>query len=132
MQDKMIKLLEQIDMKHNFLENASINKIIVYDKKNLWEFCIDNDKVLPIYIYDELCNKLKRTFKNIDDIIVNITTSDNNNEFLNDYFDKIISHLTNKSIIYKSFYDRKLNVKDNYYEFEVYNKAENKYLLEKL
>ena len=54
MQDKMEKLLNQIGMSKDYLENSSINKIIVYDKNNLWEFIIDNDKVLPIYIYEEL------------------------------------------------------------------------------
>ena len=66
MQDKMKKLLEQIGMSNNYLENASIEKIVVYDKTNLWEFIINNDKILPVYIYDELCNKLKHTFKSID------------------------------------------------------------------
>ena len=65
MQDKMEKLLNQIGMSKDYLENSSINKIIVYDKNNLWEFIIDNDKVLPIYIYEELCNKIMNTFNAI-------------------------------------------------------------------
>ena len=52
MQDKMERLLNQIGMNKDYLENASINKIIVYEKNNLWEFIISNDKVLPVYIYD--------------------------------------------------------------------------------
>ena len=56
MQDKMERLLNQIGMNKDYLENASIDKIIVYDRNNLWEFIISNDKVLPVYIYDELCN----------------------------------------------------------------------------
>ena len=55
MQDKMERLLNQIGMNKDYLENASIDKIIVYEKNNLWEFIISNDKVLPVYIYDELC-----------------------------------------------------------------------------
>ena len=51
MQDKMERLLNQIGMNKNYLENASIDKIIVYEKNNLWEFIISNDKVLPVYIY---------------------------------------------------------------------------------
>ena len=58
MQDKMKKLLDQIGMDNKYLEKSSIEKIVVYDKTNLWEFIINNDKVLPVYIYDELCNKL--------------------------------------------------------------------------
>ena len=63
MQDKMEKLLNQIGMSKDYLENSSINKIIVYDKNNLWEFIIDNDKVLPIYIYEELCNKIDELYR---------------------------------------------------------------------
>ena len=51
MQDKMERLLNQIGMNKDYLENASIDKIIVYEKNNLWEFIISNDKVLPVYIY---------------------------------------------------------------------------------
>ena len=97
MQDKMKKLLDQIGMKHDFLENASIEKITVYDKTNLWEFIISNDKVLPVYIYDELCNKIKSTFKGIDDIVVIINTKEEDNEYLDDYFDKLINHLVEDS-----------------------------------
>ena len=46
MQDKMERLLNQIGMNKDYLENASIDKIIVYEKNNLWEFIISNDKVL--------------------------------------------------------------------------------------
>ena len=35
MQDKMKKLLEQIDMNSDYLENASIDKVVVYDKNTL-------------------------------------------------------------------------------------------------
>ena len=66
MQDKMKKLLEQIGMSNQYFESARVEKIVVYDKTNLWEFIIKNDKVLPVYIYDELCNKLKDTFKSIE------------------------------------------------------------------
>ena len=51
MQDKMIKLLEQIGMDSKYFEKANIEKVVVYDKNNLWEFIINNDKVLPVYIY---------------------------------------------------------------------------------
>jgi DNA polymerase III alpha subunit (gram-positive type) len=97
MQDKMERLLNQIGMNKDYLENASIDKIIVYEKNNLWEFIISNDKVLPVYIYDELCNKIMNTFKTIKDINVVITTNNNSNEYLEDYLEKLIP----KDEIYK-------------------------------
>ena len=59
MQDKMVKLLNQIGMNTDYLENASINKIVVYDTNKLWNFVINNDRILPVYIYNELINKIK-------------------------------------------------------------------------
>ena len=87
MQDKMKKLLGQIGMDNKYLESAGIEKVVVYNKTNLWEFIIKNDKVLPVYIYDELCNKLKNTFIGIDNIIVVIKCDNPSYEYLNDYFD---------------------------------------------
>ena len=79
MQEKMKNLLEQIDMKADYLENARIDKVIVYDKSNLWEFHISNDKILPVYIYDEMCNKLKNTFTKIDfSLVLDINTVKDN------------------------------------------------------
>ena len=131
MQDKMERLLNQIGMNKDYLENASIDKIIVYEKNNLWEFIISNDKVLPVYIYDELCNKIMNTFKTIKDINVVITTNNNSNEYLEDYFDRLIDLFSDESIKYKTFIDRKLNIDNDNYIFDVYNKAELAYMTEK-
>ena len=64
----MVKLLNQIGMNTDYLENASINKIVVYDNNKLWNFVINNDRILPVYIYNELINKIKVTFSSIDNI----------------------------------------------------------------
>ena len=130
MQDKMKKLLEQIGMNSDYLENASIDKVVVYDKNNLWEFYINNDSILPASVYDELCSKLKSTFKKIDDIIININAGDDS-KYLDDYFDKILSILGNKSIKFNTFIGRKLRREEDNYIFDVYNKAEYTYMIEK-
>ena len=64
----MVRLLNQIGMNTDYLENASINKIVVYDNNKLWNFVINNDRILPVYIYNELINKIKVTFSSIDNI----------------------------------------------------------------
>ena len=132
MQDKMKKLLEQIGMKNDYLENANIDKIIVYDKTNLWEFIINNDKVLPVYIYNELNNKIKSTFSKINDISIIIKTSDDELDYLDDYFDKLIYNLADNSVKYKTFVGRKLKIENNKFIFDVYNKAEYSYMIEKI
>ena len=120
MHDKMERLLNHIGMNKDYLENASIDKIIVYEKNNLWEFIISNDKVLPVYIYDELCNKIMNTFNTIKDINVVITTNNNSNEYLEDYFDRLIDLFSDESIKYKTFIDRKLNIDNDNYIFSTF------------
>ena len=85
MQDKMVKLLNQIGMNTDYLENASINKIVVYDNNKLWNFVINNDRILPVYIYNELINKIKVTFSSIDNIKLSIFIDNDCDEYINDY-----------------------------------------------
>jgi len=131
MQDKMKKLLEQIGMSNQYLETAGIEKVVVYDKTNLWEFIIKNDKILPVYIYDELSNKLKSTFNTINNIVVVINSSDTSDEYLEDYFDKLINNLVNESVKYKTFEGRNLKLENDKYILDTYNKAEYSYMIEK-
>ena len=132
MQDKMKRLLEQIDMKSDYLENASIEKIVVYDKSNLWEFFISNDNVLPVYIYNELCNKIKSNFNKIENINLIIVTNNNSNDYIEDYFDMLINNLSSESVKYKTFIGRDIKIEEDSYIFEVSNKAEYTYMIEKL
>ena len=100
MQDKMVKLLNQIGMNTDYLENASINKIVVYDNNKLWNFVINNDRILPVYIYNELINKIKVTFSSIDNIKLSIVIDNDCNEYINDYVDNLINVFSNDSYKY--------------------------------
>ena len=132
MQDKMKRLLDQIGMNTDYLEKASIKKIVVYDNNKLWNFIIENDKILPVYIYTELINKIKINFSTIEDIKLSVIVREDNDEYINDYIDNLINIFSNDSYKYRVFIGRNVNVIDDKYVFEVYNKAENSYLIEKL
>ena len=132
MQDKMKKLLDQIGMNCDYLEKASIKKIVVYDNNKLWNFIIENDKILPVYIYNELINKIKCTFNTIENIKLTIEINNDSDEYINDYMDNLINIFSNDSYKYRVFIGRNININDDKYVFEVYNKAENTYLIEKL
>ena len=84
MQDKMKRLLDQIGMNTDYLEKASIKKIVVYDNNKLWNFIIENDKILPVYIYTELINKIKINFSTIEDIKLSVIVREDNDEYIND------------------------------------------------
>ena len=125
MQDKMKRLLDQIGMNTDYLEKATIKKIVVYDNNKLWNFIIENDKIL-------LINKIKINFSTIEDIKLSVIVREDNDEYINDYIDNLINIFSNDSYKYRVFIGRNVNVIDNKYVFEVYNKAENSYLIEKL
>ena len=124
MQDKMKRLLDQIGMNTDYLEKATIKKIVVYDNNKLWNFIIENDKILPVYIYTELINKIKINFSTIEDIKLSVIVREDNDEYINDYIDNLINIFSNDSYKYRVFIGRNVNVIDNKYVFEVYNKAE--------
>ncbi len=132
MQDKMKKLLDQIGMNSDYLEKASIKKIVVYDNNKLWNFIIENDKILPVYIYNELIDKIKCTFNTIENIKLTIEINNDSDEYIDDYMDNLINIFSNDSYKYRVFIGRNININDDKYVFEVYNKAENTYLIEKL
>ena len=132
MQDKMKKLLDQIGMNSDYLEKASIKKIVVYDNNKLWNFIIENDKIIPVYIYNELIDKIKCTFNTIENIKLTIEINNDSDEYINDYMDNLINIFSNDSYKYRVFIGRNININDDKYVFEVYNKAENTYLIEKL
>ena len=93
MQDKMKKLLDQIGMNSDYLEKASIKKIVVYDNNKLWNFIIENDKILPVYIYNELIDKIKCTFNTIENIKLTIEINNDSDEYIDDYMDNLINIL---------------------------------------
>ena len=132
MQDKMKKLLDQIGMNSDYLENASINKIVVYDNNKLWNFVINTDKILPVYIYNEFINKIKATFNLIEEIKLTIKPNIVNDAYINDYIDNLINMFSQDSYKYRVFIGREIKVADDKYIFEVYNKAEQSYLTEKV
>ena len=128
----MVRLLNQIGMNTDYLENASINKIVVYDNNKLWNFVINNDRILPVYIYNELINKIKVTFSSIDNIKLSIVIDNDCDEYINDYVDNLINVFSNDSYKYRVFIGRNVKVSDDDFVFDVYNKAENAYLVEKI
>ena len=128
----MVRLLNQIGMNTDYLENASINKIVVYDNNKLWNFVINNDRILPVYIYNELINKIKVTFSSIDNIKLSIVIDNDCDECINDYVDNLINVFSNDSYKYRVFIGRNVKVSDDDFVFDVYNKAENAYLVEKI
>ena len=73
---------------------------MVYDNNKLWNFVINNDRILPVYIYNELINKIKVTFSSIDNIKLSIVIDNDCDEYINDYVDNLINVFSNDSYKY--------------------------------
>ncbi len=132
MQDNMKKLLDQIGMNSSYLDGANIEKVIVYDNNKEWDFIINTDKILPISIYNELIDKIKVYFDLIENIKLAIKPIIVDDEYINDYMDYLINLFSQDSYKYRVFIGREIKISDGRYIFEVYNKAEKAYLMEKI
>lgn len=128
----MKKLLSQIGMSEEYFDGSSIEKIVVYDNNKLWHFIINTDKILPVYIYNELINKIKECFPSILDIKVSIIPSNINDDYINDYIDYLFNCFGKDSYKYRVFIGRSVTCGDSDYLFEVYNKAEQSYMIPKI
>ena len=109
----MKKLLDQIGMKNDFLENSDIKKVFVYDSDKTWHFIIENDAILPLHIYNEFLDKLKCTFSEVKEIRLTIVVSNVDDKYLDDYFSMLINKFSNESYKYRVFLDRTLKVTDS-------------------
>ena len=71
MQDKLQKLFTEIKVEDNLLsyfDNASIEKVVIYDGNKLLDFIINTETVLPIDVYNNIMYKLISYFTTIDEI----------------------------------------------------------------
>ena len=71
MQDKLQKLFTEIKVEDNLLsyfDNASIEKVVIYDGNKLLDFIINTETVLPIDVYNNIIYKLISYFTTINEI----------------------------------------------------------------
>ena len=68
----------------------------------------------------------------IDNIKLSIVIDNDCDEYINDYDDNLINVFSNDSYKYRVFIGRNVKVSDDDFVFDVYNKAENTYLVEKI
>ncbi len=127
MQEKLKKLLTKIEATDDIieaLENAEIDKIVVYDDNKEWDFIIKNDFILPCSIYLSLEDKLKTAFSNIENIKLIVKANNIDTDLLEEYWQDILTKLIKKSSKYNSFDDRKLEYKNNKFIINAYNNVE--------
>ena len=125
MSSKLKKLLEAINYQddNNELEESTLSKIQI-EKDNTWDFIINSNNLLSIDTYKKLLMHLKESFTEVNDVILKIelTKEDNNNISL--YFEDIINSLANINSKYNVFKNRNINIKDSTLNIDIYNIVE--------
>ena len=127
MQDKLEKLFNEIGIDEEiraYFFNASIDKVVIYDKNKLLDFVIVTDKVLPIDVYDNLLDKLVTYFKEIKKINLYINPVNIDYDIVLDYYNDIMKKISLDKNKYNIFLDRDINAHDNVISVPVFNKVE--------
>ena len=127
MQDKLEKLFNEIGIDEEiraYFFNASIDKVVIYDKNKLLDFVIVTDKVLPIDVYDNLLDKLVTYFKEIKKINLYINPVNIDYDIVLDYYNDIMKKISMDKNKYNIFLDRDINTHDNVISVPVFNKVE--------
>ena len=126
MQDKLKTLLEQINFDNNlfvFFNDGRLSKIVGNKEKTKYNFYISLIETLPIDIYTNFIDALKKHFKNYK-VKVSFTVDKQNNELIKDYYQYLIKKNIEEFPLLETFLDNDINYENNTLTIEVANKAE--------
>ena len=127
MQDKLQRLFNEIKVDDNLLsyfDNASIEKIVIYDGNKLLDFIINTDYVLPIDVYNNILYKLISYFNSIDEIKLIINPKEIDENLIKEYYLNIMKNICLDRNKYNIFLDRDIDVNNNIITVKAFNKIE--------
>ena len=126
MQDKLKTLLEQINFNNDlfvFFNDGKLNKIVGNKEKTKYNFYISLTQTLPIDVYTNFIDILKKHFSNYK-VKVSFTVDKQNNELVKDYYQYLIRKNIEEFPLLETFLDNDINYEKNTLSIEVANKAE--------
>jgi len=126
MDSKIKTLLEKLNISDEckeYFNDAKLLKIVGNTEKTKYIFYIEINESLPIEIYKEFINALKKSFESIDEVDSVFTVLNKNNELITDYVKECLNVLSSKSAMLKMFLDNKMEY-DNDLKIYVDNVAE--------
>jgi len=127
MQLKLKKLLKEINLNDEFIhtfENASIEKVIIYDRNKILNFVLNNNVLIPIDIYKHLLNSLKEYFSNVELIKLTIIPIEVDYSKITEYYNYIMKNICHEQNRYQIFLEREIEIDDNILKIKAYNKIE--------
>ncbi len=127
MQDKLKRLFTEINIEDfvlKYFEDASIEKIYIYDKNKLIEFIINTKEIIPIEIYDSILDKLSNYFNTIKETRLVIVPKKIDNSKILEYYQSIMKSISQEHSKYLVFTDREVTIENNTIYIKTYNKIE--------
>lgn len=131
MQDKLVKLLKQINIKEDnyvYYEEGILEKVKIIDTIKIWEVIIKLNKNLPLEVYLELENNIRHTFDKIEIIKVRINSLSFDYDELNKYYNYLIGILSKNNVRYNTFLNREIRIDDDVLSIEIYNNVEKEHI----
>ena len=107
----------------SYFTDGRLVSIIGNSDHSKYVFNIELKSNLPINVYDELYSDLVSYYKDLH-ILLNISVSDINSDYINEYFKYFISRYSKNCPMLSMFLDDKLDVSINTIKLYVSSKAE--------
>ena len=106
MQERLKKLFDEIKIDesvYGHFENASIEKVILYDQNKIIEFLINTTSIIPIDIYNLLLEKLSSYFNGFEIIKLIIIPENIDYSLLKEYYLHIMNDVCEDRNKYQIF-----------------------------
>ena len=126
MDDKIKLLINQIQIDENekqFFENGKLTKIICNKNKDKYVFYLSLNKPLPLKIYENLNQKLKKHF-NVKMIKTQITTNKFDIENITEYYRHFLENYSKEAPLLKMFVNAQISLDEDNLIVSIINKAE--------
>ena len=126
MTDKLQILLNQINLKDemcSFFSGAKLDKIIGNKEKTSYQFLITLSNILPVDVYIEFKEKLKKKFKDYK-VSVHFNAVNKDYQKIKEYYDYLIKENMKEFPLLETFMDSDVTIADDVITVSVSNKAE--------
>ncbi|WP_026867606.1 PolC-type DNA polymerase III [Jeotgalicoccus marinus] len=93
-QDKLSILLQRANIQqNNYLEDASLTKVVVDDQSRKWQFHLKTSRIIPSTLYQLMNQNIKAAFKDIATTELIMSSADFDEQTVLDYFDIAVDSL---------------------------------------
>ncbi len=132
MDDNVKKLIEKIQIEqeyYKYFEGATLKKIICNKEKTDYTFIIEINNTLPVQVYDYFIDRLKKSYSDIQKVIVAFCVLNKDMSLIDEYFKYLMDRSSKKCPMLSIFTESNVELKDKTLVIEVNNIVEQNKLL---